>query len=398
MAKIIEKVTKGGKLPLANPALNEAKLIAADKILQGIRRGENAAITAFKEHVGARVGEAIHTTGDDFIFAFSQLTALEVDNRWEAAERTWSQAIEAQTVSSFEAPKVYSINPEVQGFSRPATEPGKPGNVPPIVPEGSVYPHFIFTGQMAQAGAIHKRGGRYDLTFEKIVSDVAGIVPEIPRLITEALLEGEEWDAWSGILAMFSNSALHLQAGTTLDGRPFATDAPLSREALAGALYQARNRTVAGRKVDVSSYVLVVPMGERDTAEFYLNQGRIVGQTDPSTGLEISYLGYNPLAGIRGVVESRYFSGTQWALLPAPGAIRGSDRFYNLGRLRGHEGPEVRLNNATGIYLGGGAVPPFEGSFETDSAAFRGRIICGGLEWNDNFAVLSSGDGVLPSV
>lgn len=397
-SRLIEKVTKGGKLNLVHPMLNDEKLIEADKILEGVRRGQNSSISKFKEHMGARFGEAIHTTGDDFIFAFAQLSALEVSNRWEAATRTWSEAIEPQVVASFSAPKVYSISPEVEGFARPQTEPGKPANVPPIVPEGSPYPHFIFTGQMAQAGELHKRGGRYDLTFEKIIEDVAGIVPEIPRLITEFLLEAEEWDAWSGILAMYANPALHLQAGTTLDGRPYAADAPLSREALAGALQQAQTRVVNGRTVTVGSYVLVVPQGTANVANFYLNQGRIVGQTDPTTGLEISYTGYNPLQGISRAVESRFFTGTQWALLPAPGSISGPDRFYNLGRLRGHEGPEVRIQNATGLYLGGGAVPPFEGSYETDSASFRGRQINGGLEWNSGFAVLSDGNGVLPSV
>ena len=76
MAKLIEQVSKNGQLDI-HPAINDAKLIAADKILEGVRRGEHAAVSEFKYHMGSRFGEAIHTTGDDFIFAFAALTAFD---------------------------------------------------------------------------------------------------------------------------------------------------------------------------------------------------------------------------------------------------------------------------------------------------------------------------------
>ena len=63
--------------------------------------------------------------------------------------------------------------------------------------------------------------------------------------------------------------------------------------------------------------------------------------------------------------------------------------------LIGHVGPELRLENVTGQYLGGGDVSPFEGDFETDSAAFRGRIIEGPLRWNNEYAVYSTGTGTV---
>lgn len=391
--RLLETVTKGGKLPVYNPQLNDAKLIAADRILEGVRNNDNSAITAFKSHLGCRFGEAIHTTGDDFIFAFAQLSAFQVQNEWEAAERTWSQAIETETVTSFETPKSYSINPVVEGFERPVTEPGKPGHIVPIVPEGSVYPHFLFSGELAESNRLAKAGGRYDLTFEQIVADAAGIVPMIPRLITESLLEREEYDAWAGLIEFIDVPANHLAAATNLDGSQVPADAPISYAALAAALTQARNREIDGRKVNVSSYNVIVPLGQADVARFYLNNFAVDGATDGS--YNVTFPGFNPLAGIVGVVETEYLTGTQWALIPAKGAIRGNKKFYRLGQLAGNIGPELRLQNVTGQYLGGGAVPPFAGSFETDSAAFRGRIIDGGLGWHNEYAVISDGDGSL---
>lgn len=396
MAKtLLEQVTREGKLPVYSPKLNDAKLIAADKILAGISEGSNAAVVAFKEHLGCRFGEAIHTTGDDFIHSFAQLTNFEVQNDWEPAERTWSDAIETEEFSTFDAPKSYSIQATTEGFKRPK-EPNKPGHVVPEVAEGAPYAHFTFSGEEAKSGKIGKAGGRYDLTFEKIVSDVAGLVPTIPKLITESLLEREEYDAWNGLITFIDQSANHLKADTTIDGVAVKADSIMSRASLAAAIKQARNRTVRGKKVKVSSYTLVVPTGEKETAEWYLNTLQLNGLTDQDGLQTRSYNlnGFNPLSAISGVVETDYLSGTRWALIPAKGAIKGSAKFYKLGRLRGHVGPELRLQNVTGQYLGGGNVHPFEGSFETDSAAFRGRIIGGGVGWYSAYAVISNGTGV----
>lgn len=400
MAKLLEQITREGLIGFVDaPAagLSDAKLIAADQIIEGVSRGDHNSIAQFKRSFGCQFGEAIHTTGDDFIFAFAQLTAMSVVDEWEAAERTWEEAIEVEETTSFKAPKFYSINPVTEGFARPQTEPNKPAHIVPIVPEGQPYPHFLFEGELAKSGGLHKAGGEYGLTFEKIVDDVAGIVPIIPKLITESLLEREEYDAWMGLITHIWVSANHLQGGTTIDGQAVATDAPLSRAAIMAAVEQGNNREIIpGRKVQVTSWRLIVPRGQKLQADFYLNQLR-AGEIITTDGLvqRTFSSGYNPVSQIAGVTETDYLSGTQWALIPNKGAIRGTRQFYKYGRLRGHVGPEIRVENATGQYLGGGSVPPFEGSFKTDSAAFRGRVIGGGLGWNDEFAVVSDGDGTI---
>lgn len=399
MAKtLLEKVTREGLIGFVDaPAagLTDAKLIAADKIIEGVGRGDHNSIAQFKSSMGCKFGEAIHTTGDDFIFAFAQITAMTVVDEWEAAERTWQDAIETEEVTKFKAPKFYSVNPITEGFARPQTEDGKPAHIVPIVPEGQPYPHFKFSGELAQSGGLHKAGGQYDLTFEQIVEDVAGLVPLIPKLITESLLEREEYDAWMGLITHIWVSANHLVAGETIDGQSVPADAPLNRASLIAAVEQANNREIIpGRKIKVSKWRIIVPAGGALRANFYLNQLR-AGEVINTDGLvqRVFTSSYNPIENIVGVTETDYLTGSQWALIPDKGAIRGSRQFYKYGRLRGHVGPEIRVENATGQYLGGGQVPPFEGSFKTDSAAFRGRIIGGGLGWNSEYAVVSDGDG-----
>lgn len=396
MAKtLLETVTRDGQLPQFSSNLNDQKLEAADKLIEGIRRNDNVAVTQFKSHLGARYGEAIHTTGDDFIFAFAQLSALKIQDEWEARERTWSDAIETETVSSFDTPVTYSTKAVEDGFARPQTEPKKPAHVVPLVPEGSPYPHFVFKGELAKSGNIHKAGGRYDLTFEQIIKDVVGLVPNIPKFIVEDLLEREEYDAWQGLVDFIDVSGNHLTAGETMLGEDVTTDAVLSRKALSLALRQAALREIEGKKVNVTGYNLIVPRGNGEDARWLLNSLKLtnVEQVDGLQTQVFSANGYNPLSKIRDVIETDYLSGTQWAIIPAKGAVRGNKKFYTLGQLAGHIGPEVRLQNVTGTYLGGGSVPPFEGSFETDSAAFRGRILCGGLGWNNEYAVISDGTG-----
>lgn len=392
---LLEQVTREGKLPVYSPRLNDPKLMEADKIISGISAGSNAAVVEFKGHLGCRFGEAIHTTGDDFIHAFAQLTNFEVQNDWEPAERTWAEAIETEEFATLDAPKSYSVTAAVDGFKRPK-EPNKPGHIVPEVAEGAPYPHFNFSGEEAQAGHIGKAGGRYDLTFEKIIADVAGLVPQIPKLITESLLEREEYGAWQGLISFIDVSTNHLKADTTIDGVSVTADSVMSRASLAAAIKQARNRMVKGQKVKVSSYNLIVPTGEKETAEWYLKTLGLNGlsEVDGQTTRTYSLNGFNPLSAISGVVETDYLSGTRWALVPAKGAIKGNAKFYKFGRLRGHVGPELRLQNVTGQYLGGGTPSPFEGSFETDSAAFRGRVIGGGVGWYNQFAVISDGTGV----
>ena len=394
MGKLIEQVSVEAGLPLLHPGLNDAKIAAADKILEGVRRGENQAIAAFKTHMGANLGESISTTGDDFTWAFAQLTAVAVKDEYEADERNWTEAIEEESFSSFETPKEYRIDSVVSGFSRPANEDGKPGHIVPIVPEGSPYPGFQFSGEVVTSGSLHKAGGRYDLTFEKIVSDVAGLVPKIPTLITDSLLDRREYDAWAGLIAFIDQSANHLTAGTSLDGTSFVADAPLSQASLAGALSQAKNREIRGRKVKVSGYNLLVPVGAGDAANFIINTLSLVGMDiqDGSRTNRLNVSSYNPFSSLRGVIETEYLDGSQWALIPAKGAIaRNAPSFYKYGKLIGHEGIDLRVQNLTGLALGGGAIPPFSGSYDSDSASFRGRIIGGGVGWESAYAVISDG-------
>lgn len=394
--KLVEQVTMGGRIAKLNPTLNDAKLARADQIIEGLTRNDGNAVAAFREHLGARFGETL-TTGDDFIHAFAQLAAFEVVDEWEAEDRDWAEVIPVETISSWETPVTYYVDMAVEGFERPQNEPDLPGDTVPIVPEGSTYPSFMFKGEASESGGIHKAGGQFALTFERIVADSVGLVPKIPMLIRESLLNRENWDAWNGLIKFIDVPANHLAAGTTIDGTPVAADAPLGLFSVALALEQAQLREIRGKKVKVGTYDLLVPTGTKTQAEFLL-YGRKWVEEDQTSGLDtrrFEIQGFNPLSKLAKIVETDFLEDQRWALVPSKGSIRGRNKFYAYTRLIGQEGPELRIQNLTGNYLGGGIVPPFEGSFDTDSAAFRGRIIGDGIGWNSEYAVISDGDGVV---
>ena len=64
---------------------------------------------------------------------------------------------------------------------------------------------------------------------------------------------------------------------------------------------------------------------------------------------------------------------------------------FELLRLRGYTSPELRVNNATGSYVGGGIVNPFEGSFTNDTIDYRFRYPTGGVLWDDTYVLKSDG-------
>lgn len=342
------------------------------------------------------------TTGDDSVFALAALTNAQVLEMYDdpAAERQWSKIADVRAVDDFETPKFYSIQPEVTGNARPAkTENGKkgtpnPDNVLPVVPEASPYPRFTFKGELYQPGrGLHKRGGVFSVSWEQLISDPENLIASIPNLLTNAFLEAEEFEVFDALLATKSVSGVGLAAGQTFDGRTVAKNAPLSQEALSVAIQQLSTRKIDDRPVNLrGNFRLIVPLGAGEMARWVLNGLTRTTQLDANTGVtSIIDTSFDGLSRIDEVVESEYLTGTEWFLIPAPGSARRP--VLELLKLRGHETPDIRFQNINGQYAGGGQVGPFEGSFDTDDAALRGRLPLAGINWTPGLVLYSNGTG-----
>lgn len=364
---------------LNRPGVNKVKFAHMTKLVEDTIGGDRKAKGILESHL---------TTGDDSIFNLAAVTQVAVLPLFDKAPRKWTEVATTKAYPTFEGAKLYSTNAQTEGYARPVTEPGKPDNVPPVVPESSPYPHFTFKGELSQAGDLRKRGGKFSLSWEQIVNDLGNLLPQIPQLIVQDFLDAEEWEVFDALLKN-ATAAQQLQAGTNVDGTASVANAPLSREALIQAVTQLQNRTIDGRKVQANGgFTLIVPIGQAGTANFFINNLTLNSVQDGLLTLGVN--GYNPLGSIN-VVESEFVTGTSWFLIPKKGStIRP---VLELMKLQGHESLDIRVEGATGNYLGGGGVGPYEGSFDTDDIAFRGRLPLRGTNWTPDLVIWSTGAG-----
>ena len=97
--------------------------------------------------------------------------------------------------------------------------------------------------------------------------------------------------------------------------------------------------------------------------------------------------GANPLGAVT-VIEAEQLSGSEWFLLPKPGATRRP--VLERLNLRGYLTPQLFVDNHVGSAIGGGAISPFEGSFEADVITLKLRQFGGGVVWDAGKAIVYS--------
>lgn len=370
---------------------NPAKFDAMYDLVEGTMAGNIAKKHKLVEHL---------STGDDSIFALGAvLNAQVLDMYEEETTASWTEIADVRSVPDFETPRFYTAEREdIAGNSRPAKggKTANPDNVLPIVPEGSPYPRFTFREKelLSPGQGLHKRGGIFSLTWERIIGDVDNLLPQIPGILLDSFTEAESFEVWDALLGTKAKSGVVLEAGTTIDGRTSVKNAPLSIPALQNAITQMKNRTVDGRKVQFNGgFTLVVPVGVKEQVEYLLNTWRLEGKevTNGTTTEIYSVQNWNPVQGITKIVESVELDGPEWFLV----VNKGTAKFpgVTLFKLAGHENPDIRFENVNGVYAGGGAVGPFEGSFETDDAALRGRLPLNGAVVDITQVLYSNGTG-----
>lgn len=364
-----DQFTLDGKLKPQGRVVTRAKVEAADALLQKAMRGDKIA--------AGTLAEAFSTT--DLPFNVAHLISAVTIPQFEAAERTWTQVAGVRTVNDFGPVRLQSLYGDVTGS-------GVHGNGGLVtVPEHTPYPHITVTGAEAFYAKLRKLGARFTWSWESNVNDVAGFFENIPNELLQLALDTEEREVYD---ALVNGTTEALASQTLPDGTVVPANAPISPNAIWAAIIQLQNVEVNGRKVGrATGYNIVVPAGTKDFIEYALNRTIISVQDGKIT--------YGPgdmsaLSNIS-IVETSFLTGTEWIVLPKPGAIRRP--VLELLRLRGYEAPELRVQANAGNYLGGGVVSPFEGDFEADEIAMRVRFVAGGVLWSTDFSVKSDGSG-----
>lgn len=385
----INDITLDGRLKPVT-GVTEEKVAAVAQLVDGAMRGNRIAEGTLREAI----------TSTDAIFNLARLAELNVLADFPADEnRNWSSIATTRTVQDFREPTLYSIRPDWSAGGTLGS--GEPVFVAPRVPEGANYPYaYLEQESNQQAGGIVKRGFKTGFTFEAFINDAIGFLQALPNSMRDIALDTDEWEVFSALLTGVTASEQLVGGDVPLgeDTVTVAPNAPISRNALVRAMIELGERTINGRKIIVSGgWTLLIPAGQRYWVEYILNvvsgpdgYTHAVGTGDGQEIYNFSLSGYNPLAGIQ-VIESEFIPDDAWFLIPKANQARRP--VLELLRLVGHELPELRVQGNTGNYVGGGAVSPFEGSFDNDTADFRLRMFTKGILWTKELVVWSDGSG-----
>lgn len=369
-----DNFTLDGRLKVV-PGVSKTKVAAVAEMTQRHLQGDRVA--------SATLHEALTTS--DAIFNAAHLATLNFLPNYDEAPREWRSVAGTRAVPDFRPATLYSLN-------RSWTDGNGESNVlsanggAPVIPEGAAYPYAYVSGQNAQGGAVTKKGLKTDWTLEARINDGLGALDELPRELNEVALDTEEEEVFGALTSFVrANSTTELDGGLVPTGSTVLPNAPFSRDALIRAIIELSERTINGRKVRVSGgYNVIVPVGQGIFAQFILNQ-TFAEVKDGNFVLNIE--GYNPLAGVS-VVESDFVTGTEWILMPKPGATRRPvlDRLT----LRGFETPQLFVDNHVGIPIGAASIAPFEGSFAADAITLKLRQFGGAAVWDQGQAIVYS--------
>jgi hypothetical protein len=368
------------------PGVSERKVAAIRDLFEAGMAGDRIAAAKFEESIA---------TSDAALNAV-YLINLSVLDQFEAAPRTWTEIAGVRELPDFRPAVLQGIFGGFEGLARAGTVAGNgqtnPAGVAPVVAELETYPYATLGEVEASYGRLKKRGFKVGWTWEARVNDGIGFFAQIPGEMLNVALDTEEYEVYQALLS--TNASRQLTGGTIYDGGgALNANSAIGRRAVLKAVQDLLARQINGRNITVNGgYNLVVPVGATLSVQFSLGMP-LIQKLPGSTGgfvANVSDPGTAILNAIT-IVESPYVTGTNWYLLPKPGAVRRP--VLELGRLRGNAAPELRVNNLTGNYSGGGAVPPFEGSFDNDSIDMRLRYPISGLLWDDRFVVWSTGAG-----
>lgn len=366
--EIKDQFTLDGRLTPVAPYVTRKKVEAADKLLTAALRGDRIA--------SGQLSEAFATS--DLKFNLAHLVSATVIPQFEAAPRTWSEIASVRTVPDFGPVRLQSIFGDLTGAG--IHENGGLA----AVPEAAPYPHVTITGAESFYAKVAKFGARFAYTWEAGINDVEGFFGELPNELLQAALDTEEREVYEAL----TSTTNELDGATLPDGTIVPVNSALTPSAIWAAILQLSTTVVNGRIVGRSTngYNVIVPIGTKYYIDWLLNQAIISIQD----GAVTFGPGDRSVFSTITVIESEYVTGSNWYVAPKKGGLRRP--VLELGRLRGHETPELRVADEGGIYVGGSRVSPFEGNFTNDTVDLRVRMVCGGILWDENLVVHSEGD------
>ena len=283
-----------------------------------------------------------------------------------------------RSVPDFRPATLFSIFGKLEGPG--ITEPGPDlvGSAP-RVPQGSPYPVATIAGRESAYGKLQKRGLRVNWDFEDFVNDTIGVLDGIPSELATIALQTE----WREVGDALLNATTQLDSQTLPEGVVEPANATVSAKSILGAIHQLAISRIHGSLIGtLSGYNVIVPIGTKVYVEYSLRVALGIFYALPqlSTGGPVTVGPDHTILNSVEIIEHESVTGTNWYLLPKPGAYVRP--ILDVLNLRGYEQPQIRAR-------AGGDEDAF--SFDTDSAALRLRLVTGAALWFQEAVIHSTG-------
>lgn len=355
----------------------------------------------------AHLKEALSTSDFPVIFTDIKNAQLQAEYEEQRENGFWNRIARRVVVQNFLPQSFYEWGWANDNTNILAANGGRPtpqGKLP-NVPEATEYPTTAFklytsTEQLE----IRKAGARIPFTFEAIINDQWNLVDSLPNFLLRTALDSEDIEVTQLLTDGSGPSSTYFTAGrgnllkygTNADGT-----AALTRETLKAALWQADSFTDenTGRPIRFTKFAVVIPSALEEVANDIQNMPR---QFNVVNGA-VSYVDTFDFGKAFEFIVNPWLDtldettgDTAWYVVPLGG--QGVRTSLGLGFLTGHERPELRVHNATGMYVGGGAVPAREGSFLNDTWELRIRHIYGGVALGNGAGTVASTGTAAPTI
>lgn len=356
----------------------------------------------------AKLKEAAVSTSD-FPAIFTDIKTAQLQARYALEDkRNWQKIAKRITVPNFKPQAFMELGWDDSAFDKIlATNGGykTTAGTLPNIPEATEYPVAFKLYASQEQLEIRKSGARIPFTFEAILNDEWGIVDDLPQWLLRVALDSEEAEVTSLLTDGDGPNSVYFNAqngnllkfGTNTDGT-----AKLTRDTLKAALKQANSYKAgpnSNSPVRFSKFAVVVPSAMYEDVQEIVNGPRQFVVRDGN----LEFIDTFEFGAAFEVVENTWLErmdattgSTAWYVVPFAG--EGQRTALALGFLQGHEAPEVRVHNETGVYLGGGQVPLREGSFLNDTWEMRIRHIYGGVAINKGLGTVASNGTATPTV
>jgi hypothetical protein len=329
-------------------------------------------------------------TTSDFPVLFGTVLERTLLGRYQIAKPDWREYVKTGTQNDFRTSwqmKTYGLQSAMQAVK----ERGE------------------YKGDKLQDGkytiSIQKYGRAFGLSWEAVINDDLGAFSDIPDRLANACLRTEHTQATNLFASstgpnstLFGINFAHPIDGNTITNKITGAGSNLTIANLQSIVTAMRKQyDEDGEPIMITRFHLVVPPDLEFTALQTLSNNILIATALGSTSAAAVQTNENVIAKVPITLHVNPY-------LPLVDTTHGTKAYYvfadptadgpacQLNFLRGHESPELVQKMSDKVTLGGSAVSPLEGDFDSDSMIWRVRHILGGTQLDPRFAYASQGE------